>query len=339
MTYVARWKFPQLRRWLVAPVVAALLTTLVAGCTAGATAGPGSAPVIGLTYVPNIQFSPFYVAESKGLFPKDAGAVTLRHHGSSEGLFTALTTGQEQFVIAGGDEILQARAQGVDVVAVATYYSTYPVRVIVPQDSPIQTVADLKGRTVGLPGRFGENWIALLVGLQKIGYAVDKDVAIAEIGYTQQAALVTGKVDAVVGFANSDVVSFQQAGFPVRAIDLGTPLVSICVATTGVYADAHPDVVRGVVGGVAAGIQSVLDDPDGALAVSAGFIPDFSAAAAQATAKQVLLATSALFVDASGYYAPMLDPAQWTAMGQAMAGAGLIGADVDARQALRTGLY
>ena len=49
-----------------------------------------TAITVGLTYIPNIQFSPFYVAESEGLF-KDAGInLTLRHHGTQEGLFTEI---------------------------------------------------------------------------------------------------------------------------------------------------------------------------------------------------------------------------------------------------------
>ena len=68
-------------------------TTLVAcGGQAGQqnTTTNGTTITVGLTYIPNIQFSPFYVAESEGLF-KDAGiSLTLRHHGTQEGLFTAL---------------------------------------------------------------------------------------------------------------------------------------------------------------------------------------------------------------------------------------------------------
>src|SRR5699024_3045408 len=55
---------------------------------------------LGLTYVPNVQFAPFYLAEQKGYFT-DAGVdVTLRHHGESEDLFGALRSGTEDLVVA-----------------------------------------------------------------------------------------------------------------------------------------------------------------------------------------------------------------------------------------------
>ncbi|MDR0959539.1 MAG: ABC transporter substrate-binding protein [Propionibacteriaceae bacterium] len=290
-------------------------------------------PVIGLTYVPNIQFAPFYVAEDDGLLAGAAAGAELRHHGASEGLFTALASGAEQFVVAGGDEILQARAEGVDVVAVSAYYHRYPARIIVPADSPIQTMADLRGHTVGLPGRFGENWFALLIGLEQAGLSLD-DVTVEEIGYTQQAALMTGKVDAVVGFSNGDAISFEQAGFATRSIDPEPPLVSICLATTSAYAEANPRVVADVVGALDAAIASVSEDPEHALDIAAGHIPDFTGEATIATARAVLDATIDLFAAPDGRVAGQLDEAQWQTMAEAMDAAGLLSAPVDGAEAM-----
>ncbi len=50
---------------------------------------------IGLTFVPNIQFAPFYVAIEKGYY-EDAGLeVTLNHHQAGADQFGALVAGQE----------------------------------------------------------------------------------------------------------------------------------------------------------------------------------------------------------------------------------------------------
>ncbi|MDR1386109.1 MAG: ABC transporter substrate-binding protein [Propionibacteriaceae bacterium] len=298
------------------------------GC-GGRTAPTAGPTVVGLTFIPNIQFAPFYVAATDGLLPD---GVELRHHGASEGLFTALAAGQEQFVVAGGDEILQARAQGVDVVAVAPYYQSYPARLIVPADSAIQTLADLKGHSVGLPGRYGENWFALVLALAQAGLT-EQDVTIAEIGYTQLAALSTGKVDATIGFANGDAVNFAAAGFPVRAIDPEVPLVSICLATTSALAETEPELVRGVVTALGLAIASVVADRDHALQVAAQHIPDFDSPEAQTSASLVLEATVPLFVGRLGQ-SPGLDPAQWRTMAEAMAANGLLPGPVEASQAM-----
>ena len=94
-----------------ATVIAASASLVLGACTAGpgttqsGTSSQGASDVtIGLTYIPNVQFAPVYVADSQGLY-NDAGvAATIRHHGSDEGLFTALLAGQENVVIASGDE-------------------------------------------------------------------------------------------------------------------------------------------------------------------------------------------------------------------------------------------
>ena len=171
-------------------LVLLLLAALLAGCGTAPTVQPAppssasssptaselpAAPArIGLSYIPNVQFAPFYVAEAEGLFDEGTGAAaTLRHHGAQEGLFTAIAAGQEDFVLAGGDEMLQARESGIDLVAVASYYHQYPVVVIAKEDGPVAELADLKGKRVGLPGRFGSNWFGLLVALRTAGLTLD----------------------------------------------------------------------------------------------------------------------------------------------------------------------
>ncbi|MCA0296449.1 MAG: ABC transporter substrate-binding protein [Actinobacteria bacterium] len=314
---------------------------LLAGCaqtvapatTGGttATSAPAATPVIGLTYIPNVQFSPFYVAETDGDFTAAGVAPTLRHHGTSEGLFTAIAAGQEDFVVAGGDELLQARSEGVDLVAVAAYYRSYPVEVIVPSASPIATLADLKGHSIGIPGKYGENWFGLQVALKTAGLA-ETDVTIKEIGYTQQTALSTNKVDAVVGFSNNEAVQFALAGFATRSLPIASgqvPLVGICLATTTAYATAHPDVVTAVAAGMLAGIRTATTDQAHALEVSAAYVPGLSAAAAQTAAKATLAATVPLWTTADGKVDGTLDADQWSAMADFMAAQGLTKDRVD----------
>ncbi len=306
-------------------LVVILLT--VVGCSpvatsATATSSASAEPaVIGLTYIPNVQFSPFYLAVQQKLY---STPVTLRHHGTSEGLFTAITTGTEEFVVAGGDEVLQAREQGTDLVAVASYYRKYPVRIIVPGDSTITSIADLKGHTIGIPGKYGESWFGLLLALKGAGLSVN-DVTIKEIGYTQQAALATKKVDAIVGFVNSEPIQLQAAGIPAKVIDIGAvPLVSICLVTTHAYAIAHPDVVKAVVKGTVAGMQGVVANQDAAFQASMAYVPGLSDPTTAKGAKAVLAATVPLFQNADGTVTGTLDVKAWDAMSQAMVDAGLL---------------
>ena len=166
---------------ILAFLAAALLC--LAGCGGNDKASEGGKITIGLTYVPDVQFAPFYVAEDKGYFKDEGVNVSLRHHGAQESLFGALEQGTEDVVVAGGDEMLQNRSNGIKVYNWATMYQTYPVKVIVPRDSTIRSAADLKGKTIGLPGKAGENYFSLQAMLKANGLT-ESDVKIQFIGYT-----------------------------------------------------------------------------------------------------------------------------------------------------------
>lgn len=305
--------------------------------SASASASGATKVTIGLTYIPNIQFVPFYWADAKGLFTASGVHASLRHHGASEALFTALASGQEDFVVAGADEMLQARSQGMDLVAIAQYYRQYPVVGIVKDTSAIKTAADLKGKTVGVPGRYGESWFALLVLLKSAGLT-EADVLVSEIGYTQQAALSTDKVDAIMGFSNNDVVTFSSAGVAVRTIPLtlGTlPLISASLIATRTFLDANPVLAKKVADACTAGFVAVAKDPAAAVTLATDYVTTLKTdAAARSGAATTLAATIPLWKDASGVVNPTLDPAQFASMGAFMREQGLIAVSVDPASAM-----
>lgn len=320
-----------MRRLMVVALAASMtLGLLLTGCAKAPapTAGPARV-TIGLSYIPDIQFAPFYVAETRGLFGGlDA---TLRHHGASEGLFTALQAGQEDFVLAGGDEAVQARAQGMDVVAVGQYYRSYPVVFIVPDTSDVHSVADLRGRSIGVPGRFGETWFGLLAALQAAGLTLE-DVTIVEVGYTQQAALTTGKVEAIVGFSNNDQVKFITSGVPVRAVPLDAakrvPLESIALIAKGSYVSAHQDTVKAVVSGMTEGMKATVAAPATAITDAKAFIPTLGQPGAEAAAQATLAATVPLWTTQGGSVSAEIDKAAWSDMCQFMLDQGLLASPV-----------
>lgn len=327
-------------------VILATVLALLTGCATGTTGGAGGTPTpsptvttapkftVGLTYTPDIQFAPFYVGIAKGWF-KEAGLdVQVRHHGSSESLLGALNAGAEDIVFAGGDEMMQARSQDTDVVNFATIYRQYPVVALVPESSTIRSAADLKGRSVGLPGPYGENWFALLVLLQRAGLT-QADVSIQNIGYTQQAALTGGKVDAVIGFANNDAVRFQRSGFPVRAIPIiengPTPLVGAGLGALGSTVTSRETDLRTLVSVVRRSIQFCIDNPEEAVKLSVDQIPGLTGAEQQAQALATLKATIPLY--GTGNQIASQNEAAWTQMADFMLQSGLLAKPVAAADA------
>lgn len=319
-------------RRVVRGVIAAAIVFAVAlsGCAkapTGPTSGAAGSPTIGLSYIPDIQFAPFYVAEAQGMFTAQGVDAKLRHHGASEGLFTALTAGQENYVLAGGDEAVQARSQGMDLVAIGQYYRSYPVVIIVPDSSPVHTAADLAGRSVGVPGKFGESWFGLLAALAGANLT-QADVDVVEIGYTAQAALTTGKVEAVVGFSNNDQVKFATAGIPTRTVPLtadgAPPLQSISLVTTTGYLSTRQDEAKKVVAAMTEGMRRTIAEPEMAITDAKRYIPTLADAGGQAAAKATLSATVPLWSFPNGTVSPEMDEAAWSNMCAFMLDEGLI---------------
>src|SRR5438128_6873360 len=246
-----------------------LLTMVLAACGGTSTSNSSGSSTatslrnvsIGLGYIPNIQFAPFYVAQSKGYY-RAAGLNVTFHHGFVNDVIVSMVQGHDTFVLATGDEELVARSKNLPVVDVATIYQRYPVSLIVPANSSIHTLADIEGHTIGNPGPFGATYIGLLALLNHAHLSLS-DVHVQSIGFTQVAALLTHKVDAVVGYSNNEPLQLRQQGLQVRTFDVSDyhPLVSNGIITTENTLQSEPDVVLSFVQATIMVIKDVIANP------------------------------------------------------------------------------
>ncbi len=276
-------------------VLLTLLLTACGGSTNSAHIGPSTpAPTknltIGLGYIPDVQFAPFYVAKSKGYYSA-AGLNVTFNHGIVPDLFGSMVAGRNTFVFAGGDELLAARDKNVPAVDVATIFQKYPVSLIVPSDSSIKTLADLKGHTIGIPGAYGSTYTGLLALLYSAHLKLS-DVKLQSIGFTQVAALISHKVDAVMGYSNNEALELPERGFPVHTFNVSDyqPLVSNGIITTEDTYHSQPAMVKGFVEATLKGLQDVIADPSSALTISKTYIPTLTSST-QAQAMNELKAT------------------------------------------------
>jgi NitT/TauT family transport system substrate-binding protein len=267
---------------------------------------------IGLGYDPDVQFSPFYVAQSKGYY-KTAGLNVTLNHGVVTDLVGSLSAGKTTFVFASGDELLMARDKnkGFNAIDVAAIYQKYPVSLIVPVDSPIKTLVDLKGHSIGVPGPFGATYTGLLALLYNAHLSLS-DVNVQSIGFNQVSALSQHHVDAVMGYSNNEPLQLERGGLKVRTFVASDyqPLVSNSILVTEQMYRDQPQVVKNFVQATIKGLQTVLDNPCAAVDVSKSYVPGMDTGQALA----VLQATLPIYKGSGhlGYN----DSATWSSMEQ-----------------------
>ena len=210
-------------------------STCVAPCgpgDSGATPLPSSggsvalAPLtVGLGYIPSVQFAPFYLADQKGYYAAEGLDVTFQNAIDAD-LVPKVGSGQVDLGLSDGTSVIPAVSQGVPIRYLATIYGKFPSVAFAKASSGIETAADLKGRKIGIPGKYGSSWVMLQALLGSAGLT-PADVTIVEYpDFGQGAALAQGAVDAATGFVNNEPVQLELTGTKasVLTIDAITPL-------------------------------------------------------------------------------------------------------------------
>ena len=282
-----------------------------------------------LGYIANIQFAPLYAAIEKGYF-KDAGIeIEMDYSFETDGV-KLVGAGELPFAVVSGEQVLLARAQEVPVTYVAAWYQQYPISVISKSDLGVATAQDLKGKTIGLPGLFGANYVGLRALLFSAGLK-ESDVKLEEIGFNQVELVAAGKQNIVVGYAANEPIQLKAQGFDVTELRVAN---SVQLAANGILASEKviaedPELVSAFVGAFLKGLKYTIENPDDAYALSATYIPNF--ADLDKTVQKEILATSIDMwkTERLGYS----DPQAWENMQDVLLEMGLVTEKTDLSKA------
>ena len=128
---------------------------------AHAVPGPGHRPTrrspltVGLGYIPSVQFAQFYLADQAGYY-RDAGLDVTLQNKIDPDLITLLGQGAVDIGCGDGTSVIPAVSQGIPVVYTATIYGHVPGGRAWPRRARgIATAADLTGKRIGIPGKYG----------------------------------------------------------------------------------------------------------------------------------------------------------------------------------------
>ena len=268
---------------------------------------------VGLGYIPSVQFAPFYRAQQAGFYAAAGLAVTFENKIDSD-LVTVVGQGALDIGVADGTSVIPAVSQGIPIRYVATIYGTYPSIVFAKATSGITGAADLAGRKIGIPGKYGSSWIMLQALLDSVGLAPDDVTIVLYPDFGQGVAMQQGAVDAATGFANNEPVQLELTGADAvvlhvdRIVALPGPGLIVGTATL----DAKAAAVRAFVAATIRAMNEIAAEPKVGLDAAIAAVPEL--ASDRETQAAILEATIATW-QAPGDVTPFgtIDRAGWQA--------------------------
>ncbi|HLQ48921.1 MAG TPA: ABC transporter substrate-binding protein, partial [Candidatus Dormibacteraeota bacterium] len=162
-----------------------------------------------------------------------------------------------------GTSVIPAVSNAIPIRYLTTIYRQFPSIVFGKASSGIKTAADLKGKKIGIPGKYGSSWIMLQALLASVNLKTD-DVTIVEYpDFGQGAAVAQGAVDAATGFVNNEPIQLERSGTPtfILHVDDVTPLPGPgLIASTATIAAKH-DAIAGFVRATLRAMDDIIADP------------------------------------------------------------------------------
>lgn len=162
-------------------------------------------------------------------------------------------------------QVAMAREKGVPIVAIGNLVPQPTMAMIWLEKSGIDSLADLKGKTVAIPGiPFQKEFLAYVLG--RAGLALS-DIELAEVSYELVPDLASGRVDAIFGGSgNVEGIQLEALGSKpvvISAQELGLPSFDeLVVIAREDRVSKDPRLFRGFMEAVERGAATVSAEPE-----------------------------------------------------------------------------
>jgi NitT/TauT family transport system substrate-binding protein len=169
------------------------------------------------TPVMDLRYAPASVGIELGFFKEEGLDPTFQNNPGSGAALQAVMAGQLDLGTATAEPAMAARQKGIPVRYFYEWYTHVIYRIGVPADGTIRSVADLKGKKIGVQSfaSAGVQYVRALV--RTAGLDPQADVTLLPVGVGAQAAtaLKTGQVDAL-GLWDTQYAGLENLGLKFR---------------------------------------------------------------------------------------------------------------------------
>lgn len=227
-----------------------------------------------LDWFPNVDHLPIFLARESGYF-KDQGLTVdiITPSETADGLKLA-AAGEVDLAVSYQPQTIIAADRGLKLKAVAPLV-VHPLTTLLFLNKRIKTPADLSGKKIGytVPGLMD----VLLKAFADINGI--ENYTPVNVGFTILPALVSGKVDAVMGpFKTYETVAMKQHGYTAGFFELqknGVPDYEELIFVTGSNTLAEKKVLIGkFVKAIRLAMEKLEADPEGSLQLYLGAVPE-----------------------------------------------------------------
>lgn len=209
-----------------------------------------------LNWVPEPEFGGLYAARESGAYSRAGLDVEIVGGGPGSPIVQLVAGGQVDFAVAGSDDIITARARGVDVVAIFGTFQTSPQGIMIRADRNVASLADLKSGSLALePGLPFGMYLKKKFGFPGVTIVpYDGGIAkfVADPMYAQQCYVTAEPIAVRKKGVSPRVFLSADAGF--------NPYANVLI-TRGAMLREKMDQVRAFVAASAEGWRAYLDDP------------------------------------------------------------------------------
>jgi len=236
----------------------AFLCVLCVLCGSLSSAFAAEKVSIALNWVPEPEFGGIYAAKENGAFDKHNLDVDIKPGGAGAPTWQQVASGKVQFGVASADEVVIARANGADVVALFTIYQTCPQGIMVHASRGFKSIEDVfthpgtLAMEVGLPyGKFLQKKFGF-DKIKRIPYDGGVGNFLADKDFSQQCFVFSEPLIAKKQGSDPQTFLISDAGY--------NPYTGVII-TNGDWARKNPNVVRDMAAALRDGWRAYLDGP------------------------------------------------------------------------------
>ena len=231
------------------------------GTPAGESSGEAGAPTsvsLQLNWLPEPQFGGIYQAKFDGIFDEEGLDIDVVPGSAGVSAPQLVDNGNVDFAIVGGSQVLQLNDRGGTLVALFAVYQHDPHGIMVLEDAPHASLAELWADPEATIGCEAE--LAFVRELIRVHGTEDG----AKLVAYNPPAFRAGVQQASQCFVTSEPVSLQLEGVATRVFmtnETGFDPYNTVLVTRRAYLDANPETCRSMVRAFTRGWTDYLADP------------------------------------------------------------------------------